>query len=113
MRYMGYAVWAEESEYGRLRAEYDAAFAELCAAQPSIDRGADEAAQGRFEQALASYREARGRLARFLTGLEPEAGTYDQVRALAHRLWEEEGRPIGNSEQHWYRAEALVRSTRH
>ncbi|RPI12589.1 MAG: DUF2934 domain-containing protein, partial [Acidobacteriales bacterium] len=28
------------------------------------------------------------------------------------RLWEEEGRPIGNPEQHWYRAEALVRSAR-
>jgi len=109
---MGHAGLARESEYERLRAEYNAAFAELCAAQPSMNRGADEAAQERFEQALASYRESRGRLARFLAGLELVAGQYDDVRALAHRLWEEEGRPIGKPEQHWYRAEALVRSAR-
>ena len=106
---MGYAGWGRESEYGRLKAEYDAAFAELRAAQPSIDQGADQAAERRFQQALVSYRESRGRLAKFLAGLEPMAGGYDEVRALAHRLWEEEGRPIGNPEHDWYRAEALVR----
>lgn len=28
----------------------------------------------------------------------------DRIRALAHRLWEEEGRPHGRHEDHWHRA---------
>jgi hypothetical protein len=28
----------------------------------------------------------------------------DRIRALAHRFWEEEGRPEGRHEHHWHRA---------
>ena len=28
----------------------------------------------------------------------------DRIRALAHRFWEEEGRPHGRHEEHWQRA---------
>jgi hypothetical protein len=30
------------------------------------------------------------------------------IRAQAHRLWEEEGRPEGRAEEHWYAARRLV-----
>lgn len=30
----------------------------------------------------------------------------DLIRQRAHRLWEEEGRPSGRSDEHWRRAEA-------
>ena len=33
-----------------------------------------------------------------------------RVRDRAHQLWEEEGRPEGQSEEHWRRAAALVQS---
>lgn len=32
----------------------------------------------------------------------------ERIAALAHRIWEEEGRPTGRDEQHWLRAAALV-----
>ncbi len=28
----------------------------------------------------------------------------DEIRALAHKFWEDEGRPEGQSESHWQRA---------
>lgn len=33
------------------------------------------------------------------------------IRAQAHRLWEEEGRPEGRAEAHWYAARRLVENT--
>ncbi len=29
---------------------------------------------------------------------------YDQIAALAHKFWEDEGRPEGRAEAHWLRA---------
>ncbi len=110
---MADAAWSRDYEYRRLRAEYDAAFAELCAAQPPAGQWGRAAEQDRFEKALASYRESRQRLVRFLAGVEqPSPGRRDDVSAVAYRLWEEAGRPIGNPERHWYQAEALVRAAR-
>jgi len=92
------------------------------------------------EAAMGAYRECRERLARFLISLRPagesEAAVdlqavsgwmtarkapvtdsaegagdrQDQVQTLAYRLWEEAGRPTGASQEHWYRAEQLLRS---
>jgi hypothetical protein len=91
------------------------------------------------EAAMAAYRECRERLARFLISLRPAGesetsvdfqavsgwmtarespatgstegagGREDEVQALAYRLWEEAGRPIGSPQEHWYRAENLLR----
>ena len=88
---------------------------------------------------MGAYRECRERLARFLISLRPagefEAAAdlqavsgwmtarrtpaadftegagdrKDEVQALAYRLWEEAGRPTGSSQEHWYRAEQLLR----
>lgn len=35
--------------------------------------------------------------------------TEDEITALAHELWELEGRPEGKAEEHWQRAEAQLR----
>ena len=104
---MAYAGVVRESEYGRLRAEYDAAFAGLCAAQPPAGSNEDAVAE-RFHDALEAYRECRARLAAFLA----QTGFDAEVKALAHHLWEEAGRPVGRPEEHWYKAEALIRSRR-
>ena len=121
-----------DSEYERLRADYDAAFARFCAEesklqaieeQRPLDSATEAAARGRVEEALAAYREKRGRLAAYLASLRAgesegsavaQAATrggrvpQDAVRALAHRLWEEAGHPMGTPDEHWYRAEALI-----
>lgn len=34
----------------------------------------------------------------------------EQVRSLAHQIWNDEGRPEGLAEQHWLAAEAIVRA---
>jgi hypothetical protein len=34
----------------------------------------------------------------------------DRIRALAHKLWEQEGRPEGRADIHWRQAEELVRA---
>lgn len=113
-------------EYERLRAEYNAAFARL-----RMDATA--------EAAVGAYRECRERLARFLISLRPAGKSEttvdlqtvsgwmtarktpatdftegagdrkDGVQALAYRLWEEAGRPAGSAQEHWYRAEQLLR----
>jgi hypothetical protein len=38
----------------------------------------------------------------------PIAAREEAIRALAHKFWEEEGRPEGKSEAHWLRAVAEV-----
>ena len=35
-------------------------------------------------------------------------GRDERIGALAYQIWEEEGRPEGKSEEHWFRACALV-----
>ena len=34
--------------------------------------------------------------------------TEERIRAIAYALWEEEGRPEGRAEDHWFRAASLV-----
>jgi len=128
------ALWEplKDSEYERLRADYDAAFARFRAEERKLqaieekhlsDDTTEAAARGRVEEALAAYRERRGRLAAYLASLRAgESGGFvgaqdasgggrisqDAVRALAHRLWEEAGYPMGTPDEHWYRAEALI-----
>ncbi len=113
-------------EYRRLRDEYDAAFGKLRAevsvlrsitGQASPDKIAEEAARHRVAQALAVYRECRDNLSRFLASVQPErafataaGASSPDVQAIAYRLWEEAGRPIGNPQEHWYRAEKLLHS---
>jgi hypothetical protein len=92
------------------------------------------------EGAMAAYRECREKLARFLISIRPSGeseasvdlqtvsgwmtgrerrapdsaegtgGFEAEVQALAYRLWEEAGRPIGSPQEHWYRAEQLCRA---
>lgn len=125
----------QAEEYERLRADYNAAFANL-RAEESRPQSIEE--QGPMD-AMAAYRECRERLAHFLISLRPAGesegtvdfqtvsgwmkarktpapdstegagGREDDVQALAYRLWEEAGRPAGMSQEHWYRAERLLR----
>lgn len=138
-------------DYGRLRAEYDAAFDRLRVAhwelqsirqQLSPDKMAEEAARQRADQAMGVYRACRTRLADFLISRQPVGrpavwvsaqplgvwtvgidrraagskdsapGRRDEVQDLAHRLWEDAGRPMGSADAHWYRAEEILRSGR-
>ena len=39
---------------------------------------------------------------------KPVAPSDEDIRALAHKLWEEEGRPEGQAEIHWQRAYELL-----
>lgn len=109
-----------DPEYERLRADYDAAFARFRAEEHRLQaaeeqRLSDDAtgeAVRRVDEALAAYRERRGRLAAYLALRQSGAGDrvpQDAVRSLAHRLWEEAGHPMGAADEHWYRAEALIR----
>ena len=35
---------------------------------------------------------------------KPIPASEEEIRALAHKFWEDEGRPEGQSESHWQRA---------
>jgi len=99
--------------------------------QPSRRRG---------DQAMGVYRECRDKLVGFLVSLQPAGrsaasvdskpvgvwmmgtnqraagsddgafGRRDEVQVLAYRLWERAGHAIGSPDEHWYRAEELLRS---
>jgi hypothetical protein len=34
----------------------------------------------------------------------------EKIQALAHSLWEQQGRPEGRAEEHWHEAEELFRA---
>ncbi len=120
-------------DYSQLRAEYDAAFERLRRADRELrsiqrDRSSAKAEQDqarqRFEQAMNEYRACRKRLAEHLLSGQPEGsrtlGVWTietaqpggarqaEVRLLAHRLWEEAGRPLGKADEHWYQAEKML-----
>ena len=108
--------------------------------QLSPDKTAEQAARRRGDQAMGVYHECRDKLAGFLVSLQPAGrsaasmdskpvgvwmmgtnqraagsddgafGRRDEVQVLAYRLWERAGRPIGSPDEHWYRAEELLRS---
>ncbi len=43
---------------------------------------------------------------------KPVPASDDAIRALAHQIWEDEGRPEGKAEIHWQQAaEALAKPT--
>ncbi len=106
-------------DYGHLRAEYDASFNRLRAAASELravsqlrppDKLAEEAARQCIDQAMCDYRACRERLANFLTPRPPAREPAVEVQTLAHRLWEEAGRPVGSANEHWFRAEEMLRS---
>lgn len=39
-----------------------------------------------------------------------EAGRKARIGALAHQIWEAEGRPDGQEQRHWHMAERLVQA---
>ena len=108
----------------------------LLAQQPSTEEATEDVARRRVDEAMAVYRECRNRLAGFLASLQPArrsavaadsqpvsawmmamnrnsaAAHPAEVQALAYRLWEEAGRPLGNPDEQWYRAEQLLRDAR-
>jgi hypothetical protein len=107
--------------------------------QLSPDKTAGEAARQRVDQAMGVYRACRTNLADFLISRQPAGkravpvgsqppgvwtagidcraagskdsalGRRDEVQVLAHRLWEDAGRPMGSADAHWYRAEEMLR----
>jgi hypothetical protein len=56
-----------------------------------------------MERAEAAYLRSRDRLAEYLLN----AGAKSDTRSQAYRLWEAAGRPIGNPDEYWFRAERL------
>jgi len=108
--------------------------------QLSPDKTAELAARRRGDQAMGVYHECRDKLAGLLVSLQPAGrsaasvdskpvgvwmmgtnpraagsddgafGRRDEVQVLAYRLWERAGRVIGSPDEHWYRAEELLRS---
>jgi hypothetical protein len=108
--------------------------------QLSPDKTDEEAARQRVDQAMRVYRACRKNLADFLISRLPAGkpavpmgsqplgvwtvgincraavsgdtalGRRHEVQVLAHRLWEETGRPQGSADEHWYRAEEMLRS---
>ena len=83
--------------------------------QPSPDKAAIEEANRWIDESRLIYRESRDNLVQFMLGLDvKDAGRSvdwrSRVESLAHQLWEESGRPADKSEEHWYRAEMLLRN---
>jgi hypothetical protein len=108
--------------------------------QLSPDQSAEQAARRRVDQAMGVYHDCRDKLAGFLVSRQPagrsaasvdskpagvwmmgtnervagsDAGAFgrgDEVQVLAYSLWERAGRAIGSPDEHWYRAEELLRS---
>ena len=62
-----------------------------------------------MEQAEAAYLQSRDRLAEYLL---KAPGAESETRSQAYRLWEAAGRPIGNPDEYWYRAERLLGADR-
>ena len=44
--------------------------------------------------------------------LPPPVTEHEHIESLAYRLYEDEGRPDGRSEEHWARAEEIIHSQR-
>ncbi len=78
-----------------------------------IDGAGIEEARKRVARAEACYRESRNKVAEYMmaksTRKGPATGEF-RVDRLAYQLWEAAGRPDGNAQAHWYRAEKMVRN---
>ena len=44
--------------------------------------------------------------------LPPPVTEYEEIERLAYRLYEDEGKPYGRADQHWARAEEIIRCQR-
>ena len=44
--------------------------------------------------------------------LPPAPTEHEQIEELAYRLYEDEGKPDGRADEHWARAEEIIRSQR-
>lgn len=114
-----------QARFEALRSAYNSAFRQfsLSVGQlrsllslPAPDIAAVEEAKLRVEQARTAYRESRDLLVQFMLSRDVTAADRgvdwkSQVESLAHQIWEESGRPAGKAEEHWYRAESLLRNT--
>ena len=108
--------------------------------RPAPVKAEEDAVRQRVDEAMRIYRECRRKLADFLisrppggnpaprvpaqsrefrtSGMDRRAtrsndppGTHRiGVQALAHRLWQDAGKPLGRADEHWYRAEQMLRS---
>ena len=98
-------------EYARLRAEYDAAFENLTIEFHKLQPAppGSPALHQRFHEAVRVYHERRDRLAEFL--VSKPSPSKDTINILAYQLWEQAGRPAGQSDQYWYQAESQLRHT--
>jgi len=127
---------AYEAAFEVLRTEIP--WLQCIAQDPNSDEAAKEAARRRVREAFSAYRGCRDRLAECLMSLKPAemamaAGSScsgsvgssangrqvgetrdrsveyrEELQLLAYHLWEEAGRPIGKSNEYWYRAEELL-----
>ena len=114
----------EHAQLEALRSAYEEAFQQFSLqvnllqslhGQPTPDKAAIEEASRWIDQARMVYRENRDNLVQFMLGLDVtdmdrEVDWHSRVESLAHHLWEESGRPTDKSEEHWYRAEMLLRN---
>ena len=44
--------------------------------------------------------------------LPPPVTEYEEIERLAYRLYEDEGKPHGRADEHWARAEEIIRCQR-
>jgi hypothetical protein len=92
-------------------------------AQQVVNSPAAAAAQSSAREAELTYKSTRDALveAHWVAthGKEPKSSPgsdsnpdpdEDQIRQLAHQLWESDGRPSGQAESHWRRAQALLQT---
>ena len=74
--------------------------------------GGAVASKNQADRAEQEYRARRDALAEplYRDAILARHELHARIEALAYRLWEESGRENGHAEEHWYRAEALLRS---
>jgi Protein of unknown function (DUF2934) len=106
-------IVVRNSHYSRLRSVYDRAFRQLAceienvtALQSFKTANPDRILEANAEIALAYYRytEARNRLADLLLGAP--APSQPSLQERAYFLWESAGKPLGNDQEYWFRAES-------
>lgn len=100
---------AGNTELQQLCSAYELAFARLreeCRRHASAKTAEEREAAGvKVVEAHGIYRECRDRLADYLIDHRRA-----EMQELAYRLWEDAGRPFGDPDGHWYRAEGMLRS---
>ena len=55
---------------------------------------------------------AKNKLVRDTQSRAASEPTTEEIRAAAHSIWEQEGRPEGRDMEHWLKAELLLRQKR-